>query len=96
MRVAGGILVAVGLVMMLVSAGLTVLGMQHAYAQVQSADPQPSPAQFAGDLQTAIRYSLCYGAAGLLIVVAGLPLLIVGIVRGAGKRRNGAGPQHGE
>lgn len=89
MRVAGGILVGLGLALILVSAGLTIFGMRGAYQRAQSAGPQPSPAELAGDLQTATHYGLRCGALGFLMIVAGLPLLIVGVIRAAGKRRDG-------
>ncbi|HUW56407.1 MAG TPA: hypothetical protein VMZ92_07205 [Planctomycetota bacterium] len=82
MRVVGGFWVVVGLVLV----GMTAVTLTRVISEFSGAEGTVSP----GELGMRIRLSRGYSFSGLAALVVGLPLLIVGIVRTAGTRRNGA------
>lgn len=90
MRVAGVILMAVGLALTVTAVATWHTGMKDTFSRFESSEAQPSPADLARGIQTVTASSYQLGAAGLLFLLTGAPLLIVGISRAAGKEQEGA------
>lgn len=87
MRVAGGILVGLGLVLLATTFANHMLGMMDVFRTVHEQAGYVRPGEMAGAMHRIMGRSLLLGGAGLVSLLAGLPLLIVGIVRAAVRRR---------
>ena len=96
MRVAGGILVGLGLVLIAAAFASHIFGMMGAFRMVQEEAGYVQPGEMAGEMHRILGRSILLGGPGFLSLAAGLPMLIVGVIRAARKGRNGAGPPFGE
>ena len=86
MRVVGGILVGLGLVLIAAASASHIFGMMGAFRKVQEEAGYVQPGEMAGERHRTLGRSILFGGAGVLSLGAGVPLLIVGIIRAAGKR----------
>ena len=96
MRAAGAILVGLGVVLIAAAFASHVFGMVGAFGKVREDAGYVQPGELAGEMHRILGRSVLLGGPGLLSLAVGLPLLIVGVIRAAGKGRNGAGPPFGE
>ncbi len=95
MKIAGGILLGMGLLLVAVAFASTVFGIFGTFNRIAASPGMPAPGEVADQVADVVAVSLVLTAFGMLSVLTGGVLLLVGLLRKPAPQTSVAGAPPG-